>query len=126
MKRWSLIIFLIIVLLVGCSNVKTQKLAEFIEQADIAHVEKVILTDGTTGEIKEITDAQQIDELLALIGDIMYTPQENQQERVGWLYWIKLLDGEGEFGFTLHEIDGTYYDTEPDIYQIVDRFYKAL
>ena len=69
---------------------------------------------------------KQINEFLALIKDIEFSPQDNQEKRDGFLYSIKLYDGEAQFNFSLSQIDDVYYDTEPDIYPIVDGYYKRL
>lgn len=43
-----------------------------------------------------------------------------------WLYAITLVDNEIEFKFTLSKIGDTYYKSNPDIYPIVDAYYKQL
>ena len=127
MKKFCPIIFVIgFILLAGCSDAKTQTLEMFIQDADIQTIDKVILVDGSTGYSKTITDPQQIDEFVALIQDILYTPQKNQEERYGWRYGILLMDGEKEFNFELTQIGETYYDSKPDIYPIVDAYYQSL
>lgn len=127
MKKFIPIIFVIgFFLLAGCSDAKTQTLEMFIQDADIQTIDKVILVDGSTGYSKTITDPQQIDEFVALIQGIHYTPQENQEKRVGWRYGILLVDGEKDFNFTLTQIGETYYDSKPDIYPIVDAYYQSL
>lgn len=105
---------------------KTQSLEEFYKDAKIENVDKVIIQDGSTGYSKTITNQEQIGEFLSLIKEIEYTPQDNPEERKGWRYGITLFDGEKEFKFTLNQIDNTYYDSNPDIYPIVDNYYKQL
>lgn len=127
MKSFFSVILLIgFFLLSGCSDAKTQTLEMFLNDADIQTIDKVILVDGSTGYSKTMTDSQQIDEFIALIKDILYTPQKNQEERSGWRYGIKVVDGEKEFGFSLMQIGETYYDSEPDIHPIVDAYYQNL
>lgn len=75
---------------------------------------------------KTIIRQEQINDFIALIKDIKYTPQDNQETRVGWRYGITLFDNERKFKFTLSEIDNTYYDSNPDIYPIVENYYKHL
>ena len=115
-----------LLLLSACSNGKTQSLEEFYKDAKIENVDKVIIQDGSTGYSKTITNQDQIGEFLSLIKEIEYTPQDNQEKRVGWRYGITLFDGEKEFKFTLNQIDNTYYDSNPDIHPIVDNYYKKL
>ena len=115
-----------LLLLSACSNGKTQSLEAFYKDAKIGNVDKVIIQDGSTGYSKTITNQEQIGEFLALIKEIKYTPQDNQEKRVGWRYGITLFDGEKEFKFTLNQIDNTYYNSNPDIHPIVDNYYKQL
>ncbi|KOS60866.1 hypothetical protein FJQ98_17790 [Lysinibacillus agricola] len=120
------ILFVILFLLSACTVAKTQTLEEFYKDAKIENVDKVIIQDGSTGYAKTITKQEQIGEFLNLIKDIEFIPQDNQEERTGWLYGIALLDGEKEFIFTLSEIDNTYYDSKSDIHPIVENYYKQL
>lgn len=115
-----------LLLLSACSNGKTQSLEEFYKDVKIENVDKVIIQDGSTDYSKTITNQEQIGEFLSLIKEIEYTPQDNPEERKGWRYGITLFDGEKEFKFTLNQIDNTYYDSNPDIYPIVDNYYKQL
>jgi len=120
------ILFVSLFFLAACSMAKTQTLEEFYRNAKIEKVDKVIIQDGSTGYSKAITKQEQIRELLNLMKDIEFIPQDNQEKRVGWRYGIALFDGEKEFKFTLSEIDNTYYDSNPDIYPIVENYYKQL
>jgi len=123
---------LFLILLVGlffvsaCTNGKTQSLEKFYKDAKIESIDKVIIQEGSTGASKTITEQVQIDEFLSLIRDIEFTPQDNQEKRVGWRYGITPFDGEVKFKFTLNEIDNTYYDSNPDIHPIVENYYKQL
>lgn len=112
--------------LFACTNGKTQSLEAFYKEAEIENVDQIIIQDGSTGALKTITKKEQIDEFLSLIKDIQFTPEENQEKRDGWLYRITLVDGEKTFQFTLNQIQNTYYKSNPDIYPIVDDFYKNL
>lgn len=129
-KIFFLILLVNLLLLSACTNVgtngKTQLLEEFFKDAKIENADKVIIQDGSTGYSKTITNQEQIGEFLSLIKEIEYTPQDNQEGRVGWRYGITLFDGEKEFKFTLNQIDNTYYDSNPDIHPIVDNYYKQL
>lgn len=118
-----------LLLLSGCSNAddgKKQSLEQFLDDAKIEHVDKVTIKDGSTGASKTITEQKQMDEFLALIKDIQFTPQDNQEHRVGWRYAVTLFDDEETFHFTLSKIDGIYYDSKPAIHPIVDTYYKQL
>lgn len=110
----------------ACTNGKTQTLETIYKNAKIENIDKVVIQDGSTGASKSITRQEQINDFIALIKDIKYTPQDNQETRVGWRYGITLFDNERKFKFTLSEIDNTYYDSNPDIYPIVENYYKQL
>lgn len=129
-KTFFMTLFVTLLLLSACTkestNGKTQLLEAFYKNAKIEHVDKVIIQDGSTGASKTITKQEDISGCLSLIKEIRFTPQENQEERVGWRYAIALFDGEKEFKFTLNHIDNTYYDSTPDIYPIVENYYKQL
>ncbi|MFJ8102509.1 hypothetical protein [Lysinibacillus sp. NPDC096212] len=127
MKRFLFLILLVSLYLVSaCTNGKTQSLEAFYKDAKIESIDKVIIQDGSTGASKTITKQDQINEFISLIKDIKFTPQDNQEKRVGWRYGITLFDSERKFYFTLSEIDNTYYDSNPDIYPIVENYYKQL
>ncbi|UPW81410.1 hypothetical protein [Lysinibacillus sp. Ag94] len=127
MKKFLFLILLVSLFLVSaCTNGKTQSLESFYKDAKIEKIDKVVIQDGSTGASKSITRQEQINDFIALIKDIKYTPQDNQEARVGWRYGITLFDSERKFKFTLSEIDNTYYDSNPDIYPIVENYYKQL
>ncbi|MFT9820309.1 hypothetical protein [Lysinibacillus sp. NPDC056185] len=127
MKRFLFLILLVSLFLVSaCTNGKTQSLEAFYKDAKIESIDKVIIQDGSMGASKTITKQDQINEFISLIKDIKFTPQDNQEKRVGWRYGITLFDSERKFYFTLSEIDNTYYDSNPDIYPIVENYYKLL
>ncbi|MEB2281973.1 hypothetical protein LAV73_18570 [Lysinibacillus xylanilyticus] len=127
MKKLLFLILLVSLFLVSaCTNGKTQSLETFYKDAKIEKIDKVVIQDGSTGASKTITRQEQINDFIALIKDIKYTPQDNQETRVGWRYSITLFDSERKFKFTLSEIDNTYYESNPDIYPIVENYYKQL
>lgn len=127
-KSLLLLLFVSLLVLVACNDLqeKTQSLEQFYKDAKIEKVHKIIIRDGSTGYLKTIVEQEKIDEFLALIKDIVFTPQDNQEERVGWRYAITLIDGEKEFKFSLNHINDTYYDSKPDIHPIVENYYKQL
>lgn len=125
MKKTLYILFLLF-LVVACSHRKTQTLEQFMKDADIENVEKIILQDGSTGALKTMTDKEQIDEFLSLIKNVQYIPLENQEKQNGWRYGITMVDGEKQFQFTPNNINDIYYDTVPDLLSIVGDFYEKL
>ena len=124
-SKWSFFI-VCFVFLSACNHAKTQSLEAFYKDAGIVHIDKIVVVDGSTGYAKRLVEQQKINEFLALINDIEYSPQENQEKRDGWRYGIRLYDGEKLFNFTLSEIESIYYDTNPDIYPIVEEFYRQF
>ena len=125
MKLWLALVLIVSWLLTACSA-KTQSLEAFYKEAGIENVDKIVILDGSTGYKKTLTDMKQINEFLALIKDIEFSPQDNQEQRDGFLYSIKLYEGEAQFNFSLNQIGDTYYNTEPNIDPIVDGYYKSL
>ncbi|MFJ6268205.1 hypothetical protein [Lysinibacillus xylanilyticus] len=127
MKKFLILILLVSLFFVSaCTNGKTRSLEAFYKDAKIESIDKVVIQDGSTGASKPITKQEQINDFVSLIKDIQFTPQDNQEKRVGWRYGITLLDSEKVFKFTLGEFDNTYYDSNPDIYPIIDNYYKQL
>lgn len=128
MKKFlSLVLVVSLLLLTACTNAgKTQTLEQFFDNANIENIDKVIIQDGSTGYSKTITKQVQIDEFLSLIKAIQFTPQDNQEDRVGWRYAVTLFEDKDSFKFTLSKIDDIYYDSNPDIHPIVDAYYKQL
>ncbi|WP_235318349.1 hypothetical protein [Planococcus sp. CAU13] len=120
------ILIVILLALTACTHVEPQSLEEIYKAAKIQNVNKIIIQDGSTGYIKTMTEQKRVEEFLALIKNIEYIPEENQEDREGWQYAISLFDGEEVLKFTLSEIDGIYYNTKPDISPIVDGYYKEL
>ncbi|CEG25666.1 hypothetical protein [Bacillus sp. B-jedd] len=112
-------------MLAGC-GLETKTLPEFYGK-DLDEVSKIVIWDGSTGYKKKITDKAMIDKFLNTINEIKFIPEENQEKRVGWRYSINLYEKDKRtLQFTLNEVDGHYYYTEPDIHPIVDEFYKNL
>lgn len=124
-QKLMLTLLLFIVLLTGC-ELETKTLTEFYKN-DLEEVTKIQIQDGSTGYSKIITDKKVIGDFLSEIKDVQFLPEENQEDRAGFLYAITLYEGEQmTFIFTENEVTDYYYYTEPDIYPIVDSFYKNL
>ncbi|MGE7688194.1 hypothetical protein ACQKMI_03190 [Lysinibacillus sp. NPDC097214] len=112
-------------LLAGC-GLETKTLPEFYED-ELEDVTKIKIIDGSTGYKKVINDKNIIDHFLSEIKDIQFIPEENQDDKSGFTYSIAFYrDEEITFSFSLNEVNGHYYYTEPDIHSIIDDFYKNL
>lgn len=135
MKKYTLFIFIISILCLGaCSQNKESILKEFKEKTlkefykaeGVENAQTIMIVDGSTGDKKLINETAAINEFFELTNEILFVPQKNQEQREGFRYGITLVNGEKEFQFTLNEIKGTYYDTKPDIFPIINEYYKNL
>jgi len=126
MKRTiALLIISLLSLLNGCV-LKATTLPELYKD-DLDDVTKVVIVDGSTGSKKTVTDPEIIEEFLNEIKEIIFIPQENLEKRDGWRYSISLFNEEDQsFQFGTSEVNGHYYDTEPDLLPIVEDFYENL
>ncbi|TJY41292.1 hypothetical protein E5161_12740 [Cohnella pontilimi] len=78
---------------------------------DILEVDKIELLDGSSGERKVVTDRAKIQSWLREIKDIVLTPDDNQEGRVGYLFGIELFEGEeSKFGFIPNAVNGVNYE----------------
>ncbi|KGX91903.1 hypothetical protein [Pontibacillus marinus] len=111
--------------LAGC-GLEQKSFSQFYE-GDLSEVTKVVITDGNTGYKKVVEKKPKIQALLEQIKDVQFIPDENQEERTGFNYSISLFEkGESTFQFGLTKVNDHYYHTEPDLYPIIDQFYKQL
>ncbi len=124
-KLFVLLLILGLLSLAACSA-KTQSLQMFYTDEGIRSVDTFVITDGTSGFSRTITEQEEIDEFLKLINDIEFSPLEDQSKREGWRYTITLYDGDNKFEFTLNQIGEVYYDSKPDIFPIVNGYYENL
>ncbi len=114
---------LFLILFSGC-GLKTKTLEEFYND-DLYEVSKITIVDGNTGESVTNTDREQIRLLIDNILDIKFIPEEDQSKRDGFNYSIIFYrDGEETFQFGMTEINGNYYQTNPDMMPIIDEFYS--
>ncbi|WP_234703399.1 hypothetical protein [Metabacillus indicus] len=115
----------IVVFLSGCS-MEPKYLTEFYT-GTLDEVTKAVITDGSSGYRKTISDQKEIKELMNRMQNVTFIQEENQEDRSGFRYAITFFEGEIQtFQFTINEVDGTYYQTEPDLYPLIDDFYKKL
>lgn len=124
-KQILLFSFFLLILLAGC-GLETKTLADFYEK-DLDDVTMIVILDGSTGHKKTIKDNKLIADFLSEIKDIKFIPEENQEKRDGFRYPLTLFqDDEETFQFGLTQVNKHYYYTEPNIYPIVDDFYKNI
>ena len=120
MKHYLLLIFLI----GGCSNYDEKTIAQVLEKEGFTNVEEIIITNGSTGEIKTITDETQIDELLSLINDVTLHKDANQEARDGFSYNLLFKEGNKKLSISNKMVHDTYYTTDPDLANIIKPFYE--
>ena len=120
MKHYLLLIFLI----GGCSNYDEKTIEQVLEKEGFTNLEEIIITNGSTGEIKTITDETQIDELLSLINDVTLHKDANQEARDGFLYNLLFKEGNKKLSISNKMVHDTYYTTDPDLANIIKPFYE--
>lgn len=128
MKRlWIILVF---VLVPGCQSkpeslpLRPLSLSE-VYPGDILQVDKVILADGSTGARRVIEDRQQIAEWITRIKDIKLTPDQNQEDRTGFMFGISLYEGEEKkLGFIPNLIQGVYYKPNSEFEGYIRAFFE--
>lgn len=126
MKIKILIFSFILLFLLASCGLETKTLNDFYKK-DLEDVTMIVILDGRTGNKKTIKDKKLIYDFLSEIKDIKFIPEKNQEKRKGFQYSITLFQNDVEtFKFELNEVNGNYYYTKPDIYPIVDDFYKSI
>jgi hypothetical protein len=124
MKQF-LLLTVLIMLLTGCGLEATSLQQEY--AGNLERVTKIVILDGNTGYRKEIQSEEQVREFLEEIKSTEFIPDSNQEPRDGFNYLIKLFEEKKmTFDFTLTEMGGHYYHTEPDLFPVVDEFYENL
>ena len=125
MNRYLLLIFFNLIFLIGgCSNYDEKTIAQVLEKEGFTNIKEIIITNGSTGEIKTITDETQIDELLSLINDVTLHKDANQEARDGFLYNLLFKEGNKKLSISNKMVHDTYYTTDPDLANIIKPFYE--
>ncbi|RXJ04490.1 hypothetical protein DS745_03660 [Anaerobacillus alkaliphilus] len=108
MRKVFLLLF--IVLITGCSTEKLEpKTFAEIYSGNLSAVTKIEIRHGG-GELKTIVDEEVIQRWLDDIQMITFVPDENQEGRVGYLYYVKLFEGETlTFSFDTSSIGDFYF-----------------
>jgi len=117
--------YLLLIFLIGrCSNYDEKTIEQLLEKEGFTNLEEIIITNGSTGEIKTITDETQIDELLSLINDVTLYKDANQEARDGFLYNLLFREGNKKLSISNKLVHDTYYTTDPDLANIIKPFYE--
>ena len=127
MKRYLLLIFVNLIFLIGgCSNYDEKTIEQVLEKEGFTNIEEINITNGSTGEMKTLTDKTQIDELLSLINDVTLYKDPNQEARDGFLYNLLFKEGSKKLSISNNLVHDTYYTTEPDLANVLKPFYEQL
>ncbi|NEU32132.1 hypothetical protein GN156_15360 [bacterium LRH843] len=116
MKKFylGLLATMLIISITGCSKLEPMTFEE-IYSGDLSKVSKIEIRHGN-GELKEITDKSIINPWLDSIKYIIYEPSTNQEGQVGYIYSVKLFEGEElKLSFSTTQINDIYYKENEQI-----------
>lgn len=116
-RRWIVYLVVMTFMMSGCMNsqasdkrpdvskLEPQVLSAMMRDAGVENVDALEVQSGSTGEKKFTTDEELITEFIQQIADVTYTPDPDQEERIGWIYRVTVKNGENSFEF-LSELCG--------------------
>lgn len=114
MRRTFIIICIVIcigVLLVVCSSVKS---------FEIPSAAKLELSSGNTGNIVEITDADNIQQITNNINSLRYEKGHSSNDSTGWSYSIKWYNTDGSLIEEIAILDNQVIDYGERFYTVSD------
>lgn len=128
MKRYTILIFILVLIFIsGCASSKKEptslsdKYPKKLEQ-----VNKILLINGSTGAKKEITDQNKITAWIQDVKDIVLYPDENQEERDGFMYdMLFYKDEKLLFSFGLTYLDKTFYYANDDMLKLTEQLFNS-
>ncbi|MFC4356270.1 hypothetical protein ACFO0S_14510 [Chryseomicrobium palamuruense] len=139
MKKWWLLnIILMVLMLSGCmssqandnrpdvSKLEPQSLSEMIQDAGLENVDALEVQSGSTGEKKDTTDPILINEFMKQIASVTYTPDPNQEERIGWVYRVTANDGDKSFEFYPNYVENVYYLADGDVKEMMEALFQEI
>jgi hypothetical protein len=127
MNRYIFFILINLLFVIGgCSSYDEKTIEHVLEKEGFTNVEEIIITNGSTGEIKTITDEIQIEELLSLINDVTLYKDANQEARDGFLYNLLFKEGSKKLSISNKMVHDTYYTTDPNLANILKPFYEQI
>ena len=127
MKRYILLIFInLLILIGGCSSYDEKTIEQLLEKEGFTNIEEIIITNGSTGEMKTITGKTQIDELLSLINNVTLYKDANQEAGDGFLYSLLFKEESKKLSISNNLVHDTYYKTDPNLANILKLFYEQL
>jgi hypothetical protein len=133
-KRWFLITLTMVIMLVcmGCGkgetiakpNLTTKQIEEFYP-GDISKVDHIEIRNGTTGELRVVTDKQVVQDWVSTIRHVKLTPDPNQEPRAGYLFAVGLFEGtEKKLGFLPDGIAGNYYLYSKELEKLISDLFE--
>lgn len=127
MKYSHLVIIMILLLIPACSqpsNIAPKKMSEFYP-GDIRNVDRVEITDGSSGASKVFNNKESISDWLESIKNVTFTPDQDQGKRDGLRYSVKLFEGEKhKLSFSTNSINDRYYLTDVSFYESIKEFFE--
>ncbi|MGE7624733.1 hypothetical protein ACQKMD_17265 [Viridibacillus sp. NPDC096237] len=111
-------IFIVLLLISGCSQTSSKESKDFMEIIGDISVSKIEVGDGRTGERHSITEKKKIQQFNQLFNEREYSEIENQEAGVGYIYMAVLYNNkEVHITFLDDEIkiDDTYYSLDKSI-----------
>lgn len=103
-----------------------QALSEMFWKAGIEWVDRLDMQSGMSGEKKTTANQEIIQNFLAEVEGVIYTPDTNQEKREGWTYLVTLVDGENEFSFYPNHVEGVHYTANADMFEKMDQLFAAI
>lgn len=139
MNRWWLVYVVVLgVLVSGCmgsqasderpdvSHLEPQLLTEMMQEAGVTEVDSLEIQSGSTGEKKRTTDSALIENFMSQIAEVIYTPDPNQEERIGWIYRVTVKDDDNSFEFYPHYVEDVYYKADGDVGGMMEALFQEI
>lgn len=130
MNKGRIVLFMIFTLLLisACSFDKGQSLEAIYTEAGLQQVDQVLIENKEEGTSKEVTDQEAVDEFVASLKEIRFTPEKDSENYKDYQYKMTFIDSENDerFEFQVNKIGDTYYDTSSNVLRIVDQYYLGI
>ena len=137
-RRWIVYLVVMTFMMSGCMNsqasdkrpdvskLEPQILSEMMQDAGIENVNALEVQSGSTGEKKFTTDEALITEFIQQIADVTYTPDPDQEERMGWIYRVTVKDGKNSFEFYPNYVKDVYYIADGDVGGMMESLFQEI
>lgn len=127
MKK-ALILLIVVLLLAGC-RARERDFSQFYS-GDNNNVTRLIMLDGNTGEMREVTDQEEIQAFFDMLETTAFMMQKDHTQRLGYLYWVDIYeDGQAVLRITFTEetarINGVYYLLDNNVRGELNQLYNS-